>query len=95
MNIRKVSSYPTEALQKSGAGAAKPADDKNGTVNGTTSDRVQLSKDYQDLAQAQKAMMGTEEIRTEKVEQVKRQLANGTYEIKPAEIADRMLDELI
>ena len=96
MNIRKVPPYMTDAVQNSSAATAKPgAPEKAGAANGVSSDRVELSKDYQDLAQAQKSIAGTDEIRTEKVQQIKNQLESGNYEIKPSEIAGKMLDEII
>jgi flagellar biosynthesis anti-sigma factor FlgM len=47
------------------------------------------------MAQAQKAASGPEEIRTEKVQQIVNQLNSGTYQIKPDEIAGKMLDEIV
>ena len=96
MNIRKISPYPTNAVQNSTATAGKSGEEETaGVGNAVSSDRVQLSKDYQDLAQAQKAVMGPGDIRTEKVQQIKNQLASGNYEIQPNEIAGKMLDEII
>ena len=95
MNIRKISPYLTDAVQNSNSAAGKPNAQKTSGVSGVSSDRVQLSKDYQDLAQAQKTISGTGEIRTEKVQKIKDQLASGTYQVKPGAIADRMIDEII
>ena len=96
MNIRKMSPYLTNAVQNSTATAGKPgAEETAGVGNGISSDRVQLSKNYQDLAQAQKAIMGTGEIRTEKVQQIKNQVESGNYTINPNGIAGKMLDEII
>jgi len=64
-------------------------------VNGVSSDRVQLSKDYQDLAQAQKSVAGTDEVRTAMVQQIKSQLESGSYQVSPGAIAGKMLDEVI
>ena len=96
MNIRKIAPYPTNAVHNSTATAGKSgAEETAGVGNSASSDRVQLSKDYQDLAQAQKAIMGPGEIRTDKVQQIKSQLESGNYEIKPSDIAGKMLDEII
>ena len=94
MNIRKIPSYLTDAVQNSN-GAAKSGSQEKAAANSAPSDRVQLSKDYHDLANAQKAIVGTNEVRTDKVQQIKNQLANGSYQIKPNEIAGKMLDEII
>ena len=58
---------------------------------------VKMGRDLtaQDLAQAQKAVAGTDEVRTEKVQQIKSQLASGNYQINPGAIAGKMLDEII
>ncbi len=96
MNIKTIPPYLTDAVQSTTATTAKPATEEKASVaNGATSDRVQLSKDYQDMAQAQKAASGPEEVRTEKVQQIVNQLNSGTYQIKPDEIAGKMLDEIV
>jgi negative regulator of flagellin synthesis FlgM len=96
MNIRTISPYLTNAVDNSSAAAGKPgAQDKATVVNGVSSDQIQLSQDYQDLAQAQKSITGTDEVRTDKVQQIKSQLESGSYQINPGAIAGKMLDEII
>ncbi len=91
MNITKIQPPVTSAVQNTSA-AAKP---KAMVGNGVSSDQVQLSKNYQDLAQAQKAITGADQVRTEKVAQIKSQLESGNYQINPSKIAGQMLDEII
>jgi negative regulator of flagellin synthesis FlgM len=95
MNIRTIAPYITDAVQNSKAAGQSGAEDKAAVGNGVSTDRVQLSKDYQDLAQAQKSITGTGEIRTDKVQAIKNQLESGSYQIKPNEIAQNMVDEII
>lgn len=95
MNVRKIPPYLTGAMQNSGATGKPAGQEKAAAGNAVASDRVQLSKDYQGLANAQKAITGTESIRTEKVQQIKLQLDSGNYQVKPYEIAGKMLDEVI
>ena len=95
MDISKIPPYLTNAVQNSTSAGKPGAQEKAAVGNGVSSDRVQLSKDYQDLAQAQKTITGTSEVRTEKVQQIKDQLESGNYQIKPNEIAGKMLDEVI
>ncbi len=95
MNIRTIAPYITDAVQNSKAAGQSGAEDKAAVGNGVSADRVQLSKDYQDLAQAQKSITGTGEIRTDKVQAIKNQLESGSYQIKPNEIAQNMVDEII
>ncbi len=57
-------------------------------------DRVQFSKEALELAR-NKVTMDREEIRTEKVEALRRQIQEGQYTVDPHQIAARMLDEII
>jgi negative regulator of flagellin synthesis FlgM len=95
MNIKTISPYLADAVHNSKAAGQSGAEEKAAVGNGVSADRVQLSKDYQDLAQAQKAITGSGEIRTDKVQEIKNKLDSGSYEIKPSEIAQKMVDEII
>jgi flagellar biosynthesis anti-sigma factor FlgM len=97
MSINKVPPYSTDAVQNPNAAASrKGADTQESIKNGVApSDRVELSKDYQKLAQTQKTMMSGEEVRTDKVDRIRRQLADGRYKIAPEGIAEKMLDEIV
>ncbi len=95
MNIRTISPYLTNAVQDSSTAGKAGAQDNATAVNGVSSDQVQLSQGYQNLAQAQKSITGTDEVRTDKVQQIKSQLESGTYQINPGAIAGKMLDEII
>ncbi len=96
MAISKIPPYLTNAVTNSGVASGKPGvQEKTAAVNGVSSDRVQLSKDYQDLAQAQKSVAATGEVRTAMVQQIKSQLESGTYQVDPGAIAGKMLDEII
>ena len=95
MNIKTIPPYLTNAVQNSGTAGKAGAQDNATVVNGVSSDQVQLSQDYQDLAQAQKSIAGTDEVRTDKVQQIKNQLESGSYQINPGAIAGKMLDEII
>ncbi len=96
MKIKTTPPYLTDAVQNTTAKAGKTGtEDKTGIANGASADRVQLSQNYQDIAQAQKAASGSGDIRTDKVQQIVNQLNSGTYQIKPNEIAGKMLDEIV
>ncbi len=95
MNIMKIPPYQTN-----GAESAAPADGKANTpgktaTTGVASDRVQLSQSYMNLANAQKSISGPQEIRTDKVEQIKGQIDSGSYQINPGAIAGNMLNEIM
>jgi negative regulator of flagellin synthesis FlgM len=95
MNIRKISPYLTDAVQNSKAAAQSSTDEKAAVGSGASTDRVQLSKNYQDLAQAQKAISGSGDTRTDKVQEIKNRIQTGSYQINPDEIAQKMVDEII
>ncbi len=95
MNIRNIPPYQTNAVQNSSSATKSGAQEKTMVGNGVSSDRVELSKNYQDLAQAQKAIAGSDQIRTDLVQQIKGQLDSGNYQVKPDEIAGKMLDEIM
>lgn len=57
-------------------------------------DRVQFSREALEMARSQVAM-DREEVRTEKVDALRRQIQEGTYTVDPQKIAARMLDEII
>ncbi len=95
MNIKTIPPYLTGAVQNTAAAGQSGAEEKTAVVNGVSTDRVQLSKDYQDMAQAQASISGSGGIRTDKVQEIKNQVESGSYEIKPGAIADKMLNEVI
>ena len=58
-------------------------------------DRVQLSKDYQELSRVKRVTMELPDIRGERVDQLRNLIANNNYEIDSTKIADKILEELI
>ncbi len=62
MNIKTIPPYLTGRRAEYHGGSRKTgAEEKTAVGNGVSSDRVQLSKDYQDMAQAQKSISGSGE----------------------------------
>ncbi|MBC7357747.1 anti-sigma-28 factor, FlgM family [Desulfacinum infernum DSM 9756] len=57
-------------------------------------DRVELSKEALEMAQAKKVVMDREEIRTERVDQLRQMVENGSYAVQADKIAAKMLDEI-
>ncbi len=90
MNIKKISTYLTDAVQKTGRAAVKSGGEAKGGAGSVSSDRLQLSRDYKDLA-----ANNTFDVRTERVEEVRSLIGSGGYEIKPDEIASRMVEEVM
>lgn len=96
MDVKKVGQYLADAVQNSMTAPQKPnGEDKPGKDSGVSADKLDLSKDYQELAQVKKIMMSRDQIRTEKVDQIRSQLESGTYAVDPEKIAARMVEEII
>jgi negative regulator of flagellin synthesis FlgM len=56
-------------------------------------DTVNISDAAKEIQEVRKQLDDIPEVRTEKVEQLKNQIENGTYEIKSEEIAEKMLKD--
>ncbi|MGC9195217.1 MAG: flagellar biosynthesis anti-sigma factor FlgM [Syntrophobacteraceae bacterium] len=96
MSAMKIPPYTTNGIESSGAAAGNSGtSDKTASVDSSTSDRVQLSQNYTNLASVQKSIMGTDNVRTDKVQQIQSQLAGGTYRVDAGEIAGKMLNEIL
>jgi negative regulator of flagellin synthesis FlgM len=95
MDIKQVLSYTAGNVQNPGSPTSKAGgEDKGTSAAGAASDRVELSKDYQDLIQAKKTMVANNEVRPEKVERIQKQLDNGTYQVNPESVAAKMMEEI-
>ena len=67
---------------------------KNGTAV-ARNDRVELSAGSRVLQKVNNVMRAEEPGRAEKLNMLKEQVQNGTYEIKPEKIAESMLNDMI
>jgi flagellar biosynthesis anti-sigma factor FlgM len=98
MDIKKIATYgdqkstklqemelrPTEQTKAPSAKTSTPAE---------ASDRVEFSKGYQEIGKLRKVVMEMADIRTERVDQVRQMIQNGTYEINPGKVAGSILEE--
>ncbi|MDR3569937.1 MAG: flagellar biosynthesis anti-sigma factor FlgM [Syntrophobacteraceae bacterium] len=93
----KIPPYVASAVGSSSAVDPKSgATEKAATGSGAnSSDRVQLSQNYQSLANVQKSLSGSDAIRTDKVQQIQSQLASGTYQVDSGAIAEKMMGEVM
>ncbi|EGT4012760.1 flagellar biosynthesis anti-sigma factor FlgM [Clostridioides difficile] len=55
-------------------------------------DKIELSKFAKEMASV--SNMSDENIRNKKVDEIKNALENGTYKIKPKEIAKKMIEDM-
>jgi len=94
MNIKKIAPYSTESVQgTSGTSTKVSGDGKSTLAAGASSDRLELSSDYQGIVQAKKTMMTGDDVRTEKVEFFRGQVESGEYTVNPDEVAASMMEE--
>ena len=63
--------------------------------NAAKTDTVNISDTAKEIQEVRKQLDAIPDVRTEKVEQLKNQVENGTYEVKSEEIADKMLREAL
>jgi len=61
----------------------------------TQNDRVSLSDASKEMQTAKDAVAATSDIRQEKVDAIKQDVENGTYEIDPGKIAEKMLGSMV
>jgi negative regulator of flagellin synthesis FlgM len=100
MDIKKTSVNNGQQLDKilnmetksSGQNGLAPARE---TPPSETADRVELSKGYQEINRIKKLAMEMNDIRTERVDQVRRMIESNSYVINPDKIANKMLEELL
>lgn len=56
------------------------------------SDQLEISQTGKDYQIVKRAVAGVSEVRMDKVEEIKRVLASGTYDVSMNEVADKLLD---
>ena len=69
-----------------------PASEKT-TKTAIKTDTVEISETARKIQEARKQLDSIPDVRAEKVAQLRDQIGTGTYEIKPEEIAEKMLKE--
>lgn len=57
-------------------------------------DTVEISKQAKELQVAKNAVKQSPDIRQEKVEAIKRQMATGTYDVSNKEVASKIVDSI-
>lgn len=56
------------------------------------SDQLEISQTGKDYQTVKQAVASAEEVRMDKVEEIKKRLASGTYDVSMNEVADKLLD---
>ena len=81
----------------------KKADTKDKKVSGsekkytqsTSAQKVLVSSKAKDIAKVSEIIKASPDIRTEKVERIKSEIAKGTYSVDGKEIAGKILEEIL
>ncbi|WP_167956063.1 flagellar biosynthesis anti-sigma factor FlgM [Anaerosporobacter faecicola] len=55
-------------------------------------DQLEISQTGKDFQTVKQAVAGTEEVRMDRVEEIKNRMASGTYDVSMNEVADKLLD---
>jgi len=88
-------SYAPEHLNNSGI--VPPSASKSREVSSTpeisSSEKVELSSRAKDLQKVSEILKKTPDVREEKVSELKAKVANGTYQVKSKDVADKMVNE--
>lgn len=87
MKVNNVSG-PMGAYQKSGVRRTTPQQE---VVRPAKSDGVELSKEAQQVLALREKVAQVPEVRQERIEELRKQIAAGTYRPDGRDIADRML----
>lgn len=69
--------------------------EKGKAEKATISDRVELSGRARQIAELKSAIEQLPDIRVEKVQEIKKAIAEGTYKIDSRKIAGKLIDELV
>jgi len=89
--IRNPVSEIIQQYQTNGQTNSEP--DKQAGVNALQEEKVSLSTKGRDIQQARKALDNLPDLRTEKVEDLRNRIEQGTYHVNGEDIAEKMIGE--
>lgn len=89
-----------QSIRQITQGMKPPQSEKNPPASSVSSpdagsDRVELSPQSRDMKKIHEILATTPEVRTEKVAELKKAIADGTYRVKTEDIADKMVQEMV
>jgi negative regulator of flagellin synthesis FlgM len=98
MDIKKIATYgnqnPTMVQETELKSVEQAKQSTKVNAAGEASDRVQFSKDYQEMGKIKQVLMDMPDIRTERVDKIQNMIQSGTYQVDPDLVAGKILDEL-
>ena len=94
MKVSGIRNPISEIIQQYQAnGQVNPETDKQNSVNNVQEEKVSLSAKGMDIQQARKAINNLPDVRTEKVEDLRTRIEQGTYHVNGEDIAEKMIGE--
>ncbi len=78
---------------KEGSGKGESAE--SSSKAGGSSEQIVLSSKAKDIQRAQEAVRSAPDIRVDKVNRIKQQLSDGTYQVNTRDVAEKILKEII
>lgn len=73
--------------------ASKPTANKTAAAGSGFRDKLQISSAGRDMQVAKAAVAGAPDVREDRVAALKRELANGTYNVSGEDFADKILEK--
>lgn len=98
MAIDDIKSLPPAHVQNNGGGGRvkarpgePPAEPRRDDASSSSADTVNLTDTAQRLRELEKSVAGLPVVDTQRVETVKKALADGTYRVEPGRVADKLV----
>lgn len=84
---------PENAVRSNAVSRTTSAEGVENSSEVSTADRVELSPQARDIQRAQELAQDAPEVRTDRVEEARRALQNGTLNLFGKDLADKLLQE--
>ena len=92
--IRKVSQQKFTGKQSAEKSGSKPASSQ--TLGGQPpAEQISVSSKAKDMQRAHEVIKSSPDIRTEKVNRIKKEIADGTFRVETEELAGKILKDII
>ncbi|QPJ66436.1 MAG: flagellar biosynthesis anti-sigma factor FlgM [Candidatus Nitrohelix vancouverensis] len=84
-----------DRMKVDGKAASKKADAASGSSSVSNTVNVQVSSFAKDVQKAHEALGAAPDIRTEKVERIKKEIAEGRFHVDSNDLAEKILKDII
>jgi flagellar biosynthesis anti-sigma factor FlgM len=98
MDIKKIGPYADQSAEKLPEKNRRTAEQTRAPSTRTkspteVSDRLEFSRGYQEMDKIKQVIMEMADIRLESVDRYRKMIPNGTYTVKPSQLACKILEE--